>query len=366
MKLIAQVKLNPSPAQADALRATLQAANAACNYISDRAWAEQSFGKYSLQKLCYYEAKERFKLSAQVVIRCLAKVAAAYELDRKVKRRFKESGGIAYDDRILSWNLGLQRVSIWTMQGRQTIPFQAGPLQLERLKTRQGESDLVYRKGEWYLLAVCNVDESEPLEPSGALGVDLGVINLATDSDGETYSASAIEKVRQKRDFQRRQLQRKGTKSAKRRLRKLSGKQATFQKIVNHTIAKAIVQKAQRTNRAIRLEDLTNIRQRVRARGREHRARLSNWSFAQLGAFIQYKARLAGVPVGFVDPAYTSQKCSRCGHTAKSNRRSQGLFECRECLYFLNADHNAAINIREGDVTRPNVSERACRLQPAA
>lgn len=366
MKLIAEVKLSPTPEQAAVLRQTLKAANAACNYISDKAWAEQTFGKYSLQKLCYYPTKERFQLSAQVVIRCLAKVAAAYELDKKRKRQFREKGGIAYDDRILSWNLGLQRVSIWTVAGRQTIPFKAGPLQLARLKTRQGETDLIYRKGQWYLLAVCNVDESEPIETQGALGVDLGVVNLAVDSDGETYSASAIEKVRLKRQFQRTQLQRKGTRSARRRLGKLSGKQATFQKVVNHTIAKAIVLKAQRTKRAIKLEDLTNIRQRVRARGREHRARLSNWSFAQLGAFIAYKAALAGVPVGFVDPAYTSQACSVCGHTAKANRRSQGVFECRQCSHFLNADWNAAINIREAAVIQPNVSEKACRLKPAA
>jgi putative transposase len=359
MKLIAQLKLHPSGEQAKALRATLQTANAACNYISDVAWRAQSFRKYSLQKLCYYETKERFHLSAQVVIRCLAKVAAAYELDRKVKRRFKEAGGMAYDDRILSWNLGLQRVSIWTVAGRQAIPFQAGPWQLERLKTRQGETDLICRQGQWFLLAVCNVDEPEPIRTDGALGVDLGVMNIATDSDGETYSGAEIERVRQKREFQRGQLQRKGTKSAKRRLRKLAGKQATFQKVVNHTIAKAIVQKAQRTGREIRLEDLTGIRERIRARGREHRARLSNWSFAQLGAFVAYKAALAGVPVVYVAPAYTSQRCSRCGHTAKSNRRSQGVFECRQCSHFLNADLNAALNIREGEVTRPHASEKA-------
>lgn len=137
MKLIAEVKLNPTPVQEQLLRDTLKRANDACNYVSDVAWEAQTFGKYSLQKLCYYDLKEKFNLTAQMVIRCLAKVAAAYELDKKRKRIFREQGGIAWDDRILSWNIGLQRVSIWTIQGRQTISFQAGPKTLERLQTRQ-------------------------------------------------------------------------------------------------------------------------------------------------------------------------------------------------------------------------------------
>lgn len=356
MKLIAEVKLNPTPEQAHLLRQTLKVANAACNAVSDVAWAQQTFGKYSLQKLCYYDLKEKFSLTAQMVIRCLAKVAAAYELDRTAQRRFKETGGIAYDDRILSWHIGLQRVSIWTVVGRQTISFQAGPQALERLKTRQGESDLICRKGQWFLLATCNVGESEPVEPVGTLGVDLGIVNLATDSDGATYSAAAIEKVRQKRHFQRTSLQRKGTKSARRRLKALSGKQRTFQKIVNHTISKAIVAKAQRTQRTICLEDLTGIRARTRVKGAAQRHRHSNWMFAQLRAFIEYKAALAGVPVRLVNPAYTSQRCPHCTHTARANRPTQAVFECRQCGLFGNADHIAAINISEAEVIQPNVS----------
>ncbi len=356
MKLVAEVKLNPTQAQAELLQQTLKVANQACDYVSDAAWDSQTFGKYSLQKLCYDDLKEKFKLTAQMAIRCLAKVAAAYELDKRAKRYFKEKGGIAYDDRILSWNIGLQRVSIWTVSGRQAIPFQVGPHALELLKTRQGESDLIFRKGNWFLLSTCNVAESEPIDPAGTLGIDLGIVNIATDSDGDRYSAGPIEKVRQKRNFQRRQLQRKGTKSAKRRLKSLSGKQAAFQKIVNHTISKAIVAKAHRTKREIRLEDLTGIRARVRVRGTEQRNRHSNWMFSQLRSFIEYKAALAGIPVRLVNPAYTSQRCPDCGHTTKANRPTQAVFECRQCGLFGNADHFAALNISVAEVIQPNVS----------
>lgn len=96
--------------------------------------------------------------------------------------------------------------------------------------------------------------------------------------------------------------------------------------------------------RVIALEDLAGIRDRVRAR-RSQRRKLHSWAFAQLGQFISYKAELAGVPVVFVDPAYTSQICSDCGHVSRSNRKSQDSFLGVQCSFSANADVNAATNI---------------------
>src|SRR3989304_5530689 len=131
MKLIAQVRLYPTPEQTASLKQTLETANAACNYISARAFETETFHRYGMQKLVYYDTKERFGLSAQMVIRCLAKVADAYRLDHDVQRTFKPLGSIAYDDRILSWQLERAEVSIWTVDGRQRIPFGAGDRQKE-------------------------------------------------------------------------------------------------------------------------------------------------------------------------------------------------------------------------------------------
>jgi IS605 OrfB family transposase len=96
----------------------------------------------------------------------------------------------------------------------------------------------------------------------------------------------------------------------------------------------------------IALEDLSGIRERTRARGGDARNRLSGWAFAQLGAFIAYKAQLAGVPVVHVDPRYTSQTCPECGHRDRSNRKSQSEFRCKGCGHEDHADINAARNIR--------------------
>lgn len=126
MKLIAQVKLLPSKEQAKALKETLERANLACDAISMAAWHGKVFGPYALHKLIYRTVKESFNLSAQVVVRCTAKVADAYKLDKQTKRTFKTYGAIAFDDRILSWHTDKQLVSIWTVAGRQKIPYTTG------------------------------------------------------------------------------------------------------------------------------------------------------------------------------------------------------------------------------------------------
>ncbi len=357
MKLVAQLRLLPTSEQADVLKQTLQQANGACNYISEVAWEQRTFGKYALQKLCYQDAKADFGLSAQMVIRCLAKVGDAYKLDKQSKRRFKPLGSIAYDDRILSWNLHEPSVSIWTMAGRQSILFVAGERQMKLLENRIGESDLVYRRGNFYLLATCEVEDPKPFIAQGVIGVDLGVKNIATDSDGNVRSSRTVNSVRHRHRRLRTKLQNKRTHSAKRRLKQLSGKERRFATDTNHVISKELVELAERTKRAIALEELRGIRLRVRAR-RSQRAQLSSWSFGQLRSFVCYKAKRAGVPVVFVDPQNTSRECPDCGHLSKSNRPSQALFKCVECGCAGHADSIAAMNIRSrAEVMLPNVPD---------
>lgn len=263
MKIIAQIKLHPIPEHAVALQQTLETANAACNAISVVAWNQQVFGKYDLQQLVYQRIKADYGLSAQMVIRCLAKVGDSYKLDRTTLRRYRLHGSIAYDDRILSFNLDRHTVSIWTVAGRcKDVAFVCGERQRQSLQTRQGESDLVFRNGQFYLLVTCNVDEPTPDDVDAALGVDLGIINLATDSDGDQFSGATVERTRQRYQRRRDRLQAVGTKSAKRRLKTLSGKQRRFQSHTNHSIAKQLVAKAKGTQRALVLEDLTHIRTR--------------------------------------------------------------------------------------------------------
>lgn len=358
---MAQIKLLPTHEQVQTLIQTIEQANALCNAMSEFAWENKVFRAFKLQKLSYRQMRELSGLTAQMVIRCYSKVADAYKLHKKTKRQFRKCGAIAYDDRILRWYTSKQLVSIWSVGGRLAIPYQAGRRQRELLQYQKGESDLVYSKKQkvFYLLAVCEIPDPTEQETEDALGVDLGVVNIAVDSDGEGHTSEMIEHNRKKIQRLRSSLQKRGSLSAKRHLRKLAGRQRRFQKDTNHTISKRLVEKAQRTNRAIGLEDLTGIRSRTRAKGAEQRARHSNWSFYQLRQYIAYKARMVGIPVVLVDPRYTSQQCSCCGFIDKGNRRSQSEFLCLSCGYVEHADVNAAKNIafRAANVRQPIVSE---------
>lgn len=194
MKLIAQVKLQPSPAQAEALRQTMLAYNDAANYISDQAWQRKVFRAYDLHHATYYAVRERFGLSAQLAIRVIKDVTDAYKLDTKTKRAFRRMGSVTYDSRVLRWFLTKSEVTIWTMQGRQRIPFVCGERQRQMLETLQGEADLVHRNGEWYLHQPCNIVEDDrtwtftPL-PRNKLpcfsGEYLTLAKVAPDGEGE-------------------------------------------------------------------------------------------------------------------------------------------------------------------------------------
>lgn len=214
----------------------------------------------------------------------------------------------------------------------------------------------MYRQGEFYVLAICDVEDVPVRDVDAYLGVDLGVVNIATDSGGTIHKGSMVNNVRHRHRALRGKLQKKGTRSAKRKLKSLSGKEGRFARDVNHCTSKSIVAMAQDTGKGIALEDLTHIRTRITARRRQ-RATLHSWSFGQLRAFISYKAEMVGTPVVLVDPRNTSRECPECGYIAKENRKTQSSFCCTSCGFAGIADVIAAGNIaRRAEVSRPNVA----------
>lgn len=341
MKLTAQVKLLPDETQADALKKTLEVANNAANYVSDYAWVTGTFRQYDLHKALYYEIRKRFELSAQMTVRLLAKVADAYKLDRKTRRTFQPHSAIAYDDRILKWYPATGIVSIWTVKGRIATPYACGNRQRAMLQSQQGETDLAYVNGKFFLLATCNIEEELMIEPGGVLGIDLGIINIASDSDGDAFSGSTLNGMRARHRKLRAKLQSKGTRASRRLLKKRKRKETRFATHTNHCISKKIVAKAKDTNRAIALEELKGIRSRTTVR-KPQRATHNSWAFFQLRSFIDYKAKRVGVPVFFVDPRNTSRTCPSCGCIDKHNRPSQALFSCISCGLAGPADTIAA------------------------
>ncbi|MFE9046505.1 RNA-guided endonuclease InsQ/TnpB family protein [Streptomyces sp. NPDC007818] len=371
MKIVTQVKLMPEADQAAALRSTLHAVNEAANWVSKVAFERGVPREYELRKHTYAELKAR-GLGAQAAQHVIKKTRDAYttlkaniragNLGRPGSKRriraeskpvtFRPESAQPYDDRCLSWQYDAQTVSIWTTAGRlKNVRFACSADALRTLREyRRGEADLIERDGVFYLVAVCEVPEA-PLneDPAGFVGVDLGIVNIATTSTGYRAAGRGLNRHRRRQLDLRRTLQAKGTKSAKRLLKKRSRKEARHTANINHTVSKTIVATAERTGSGIALEDLTGIRSRVRLR-KDQRTSLHSWSFHQLGAFLEYKARRAGVPLVYVDPAYTSRQCSECDHIDRKNRVDQATFACRACGFLANADDNASHNIaRKGE-----------------
>ena len=345
MKLTIQTRLLPTPEQAALLRLTMERFNEAATFAAKVGFEAEVFTQFRIHKLAYRAIRERFGLAAQLAVRAIAKAVECFRRDKKTCPVFQPLGAVTYDERILGFK-GPDTVSLGTLDGRMILPLIYGKYQAERFDRIKGQCDLVHRDGMWFLYATADVPEKPPARVGDFLGVDLGMTAIATDSDGNRYSGKPVETIRRKHNLQRKRLQRKGTKGAKKKLKRVSGKEARFRKHENHCISKALVQTAEDTGRGIAVEDLNGIRDRLPVWGKDVRNKLSGWSFAQLVGFLSYKAGLAGVPVVKVGPRYTSQTCSSCGHCCRENRKSQAKFLCVSCGHRANADQNAALNLR--------------------
>lgn len=174
------------------------------------------------------------------------------------------------------------------------------------------------------------------------VGLDRGLYTIVTTSRGEVKTASEVRAVRRRYLYNRRMLQRKGTPSAKRKLRAMSGREKRFMRDINHQLTKELAQ-ANNTSTYV-LEDLNSIRNK--RRGKKLNTWLSQWAFNQFETLLTYKAQAQGISVVYIDPRYTSQKCNACKNINKASRM-KGRYACVKCGYKEHADVNAAYNIRD-------------------
>jgi IS605 OrfB family transposase len=342
--LIAPVKLILAPDQKVRLIATMEQVNAACTWLAAQAFERKIVNKFDLQKRFYRDLRDRFGLSAQHAVRSLAKVCAAYKRDPKRCCTFRPHGSIAFDQRTYTFKNDLESVSLLAFDGRVIVPCAIGDHQRKLLEGKRGQAQLILRDHDLYLYVSVEVPRPEVQSVQDWLGVDLGIVNLAIDSDGKVQSGKETRKHRRKTQKLRSALQRKGTKSAKRHLKKMRRREQSFHRHTNHVLSKKIVSKAKDTGRGVALEDLEGIRDRGTV-SKALRVELHGWSFHQLREFITYKGARAGVPLAVVDPRNTSRTCPECGFVHKGNRRSQAVFLCLRCGFTGHADHVAARNI---------------------
>lgn len=314
----------------------MQRFNRACSWLSSIAFSEKTFHWLPLQRRAYHELRQRFQLTSVQATVAVRKVAYAYRYKarRTHKAIFRPTGSMPLHRHRYKRD---GTIAFYGMR----VPFvaRAGV----ELSGKQ-QANLVYRDGRFYVYQVITVAEPEPYAPTGFLGCDLGIVKILADSDGQSYAGNHLNSLRHRHARLRRKLQKKGTRSAKRLLSKRRQREGRFARSVNHVISKRVVAKAKGTLRGIALENLKGIRERITVRKAQRRQQHS-WAFQQLRFFIEYKAKLNGVPTALVDPRNTSRTCPKCGHCEKANRQSQEVFHCVRCHFSGGADHVAAINI---------------------
>jgi IS605 OrfB family transposase len=321
------------------LKFAMEEFNRACNTLSELAFQRDLHRRYDIHHQGYRLIRQETNLPSQHVINAIAKVSAVYTRDTNKWHQFKPHSSLRYDAKSMTLRLDCQTVSLAVCpKGRINGQLQMPARMRKQLqKGELGSAELVYRKGNFYLHLSITIPAPEVTQPQGSLGVDLGYNRVAVTSDNKFHTAKNIRHIKACYKRTRRSLQANGGKSAKRALKRVSGRERRFVADTNHCVSKQIVADAKVNNQRIVLEDLNGIRETGKAKC------VHEWSFAQLQQMIRYKAARAGVEVVYIDPRYTSQTCSICLHLGV--RPNQSDFQCRDCGYQINADLNGAKSI---------------------
>ncbi|GHO46076.1 RNA-guided endonuclease InsQ/TnpB family protein [Ktedonospora formicarum] len=370
-----RIQLHPNIEQAHALQETLAQFTLAYNVVCASGWQCSEKNGVRLHHMTYYDTKAlcpglvsdlliQARVKATETLRSAftwkAKKEAAYP--KKVAKAQKQGKpipafkpvrcphsqqcAVRYNVHTYALHWATQTVRLSTTQGKMTLPFTVPHFSERYRGCTIATADLICRKGTWWLHVVVEVPEPVVQRSDEVVGVDLGLNRPAVTSQRHFLGTRHWKEVDRRWFRLRRKLQSKGSKSAKRHLKKLSHKQMLFHRDCDHVLSKCIVQSVS-PGATLVLENLTHLREGVQHRKGEGQRKLHSWSFAQLYGFLAYKAQERGIVVARIDPRHTSQTCSRCGHQARKNRRSQSVFHCRSCGYQLHADLNAAYNIRD-------------------
>jgi IS605 OrfB family transposase len=355
MKRTIRLKLNTTTEQEPVLLNTLTEFTTAFNFVCEYGWQNSEKNGVKLHHATYYTVKEMCKgLVSDLIVQARTKATEAVKSafsrlksGRKASQPRSKLCPARYNLHTYKLDWDKQQVNLATAPNhRLTINFTVPEYASKYVGYPVDTADLVYRKGKFWLHVVVTVPETDYLDNQEAVGVDLGLNHPAVTSKRKFLGSRHWKEVDRRNFRLKKALQSKGTKSAKRHLKKLSGKVQRFRKDCDHVLSKRIVQSCT-SGTTIVIENLTEIRSRARLRKGEGQRRLHSWSFAQFRSFLDYKAQEAGMQVVAIDPRHTSQTCSKCSYQSRSNRKSQALFLCRSCGYSLNADLNASYNIRD-------------------
>jgi len=337
----------------EAILKTIEIYKNGLQFCIDTAWELHIRNNIKLHPFVYYDLRD-IGLTAQLSISCIKqacgmiKKAKSKPFIKKTSIRYNQPRSFSFKNNILS---------ISTIEGRVKIPIKIPNYALKYFELWDiRESLLTKSKDKYYFIFTFSQESPEASNQHfEVLGVDLGVNKLAVTSKKQFFGKN-IKQLRVRHDKLISQLQSKCTKSAKRRLKKISGRWRRFMRLQNHNISKAIVESL-KSGDVVVMEDLKGIRKTVRYNKWVHK-----WAFFQLQKFIEYKALANEIRVVYINPAYTSKICNRCN--SLNTKRHSGFFECLSCFHSIDSDLNASRNIAKrymrnmslASVTMPHIS----------
>ena len=329
---------------------TVNAVTDAYNYICQIGWNDNDHNSISLHNKTYQYCRQT--LPAQLAVSTRMKASESLKSVKSIVKKGSKTScpkskqvSIRLDAN--SYNIWFNRnqISILTIDGRKKFNFSVPVYFNKYLDWKRKSAELFIRKNKVFLNIVFNKETDDIKSTDNIIGVDRGIKRIAVTSNRKFFGGSVLKQRVLKTKKIRKVLQSTNSKSSKRHLRKISKKENRFRTDTNHCIAKKIVYSVPEGTTIV-LENLKNIRDNSKKFRKEQKYWINNWSFFQLEQFIKYKAEDHRCIIDYVDARYTSQKCSKCGHIERANRKNQTIFKCKQCNYSLNADYNASLNIK--------------------
>ena len=322
----------------DGLLQTAVAFNKACQIVLDHGLEKRTYNKNVLNRDTYNTVRNAVPNLSSALVQT-ARDQASEMLKRGGFRKIeKKRLSVRYDKRTFKFYPESNRVSLTTVFGRLSFPFKHYAY-MDRWKGEYTNAQLFIRGGKALFNVQVKIPDPPHTEGSETLGIDRGITNIAVCSDNTFYNSKHLRAVKGRYQHNRQALQSVDTRSAKRHLKRLSGRERRFVRSVNHILSKAVVAKPYDI---IALEKLGITKSKKN--GKRFNRKLGSWSFHELQTFIEYKAMELGKTVVLVNPRHTSQACSRCGYVNRGNRQGS-KFKCLNCGFELNADLDASRNI---------------------
>lgn len=348
---ILRVPVFPDEKTKEQLEKTFVEYSKAAQTAYDYANANNTTNRIKVHHGIYKSFRKQSSLNSQLVINAKNKAMDVIRsLKAKKKKRdvnFHNNIPIRYDSRSSTIYQETYSVSLATIGKRVKLEYYL-PRYYQQYSDWEFRSfELVKKGNKYYLHLVVRKYCKASGDHSGVfIGIDRGIRHVAVTSQNQFHSGSRLRETKNRYFRLKRGLQKKGTRSAKRKLKKIAAIEKRFQKDQNHCISKNIIQNM-KSNSTIILEDLSEIRKTAKNRKRSRSSReLNSWGFYQFQIFLEYKGKEKNIEIVYVNPAYTSQQCSGCGFISKKNR-NRANFACISCNLKLNADLNASRNIED-------------------